>query len=120
MGDISKSLIRVNRIFTGVGYDEDEIPRFNSVTFSVEGIDEWIGRSGINVDYQFEESAATISYQLPENIPLNLGDGMHVVNCILSGMDTSRILDYQKNKDKPQRFIFKLVLEQEEEQRELE
>ena len=79
MGDISKSLIRVNRIFTGIGYDEDEIPRFNSVTFSVEGIDEWIGISGINVDYQFEESAATISYQLPENIPLNLGDGMQLL-----------------------------------------
>ena len=76
---ISKSLIRVNRIFTGVGYDEDEIPRFNSVTFSVEGIDEWIGRSGINVDHQFEERTATISYQSPENIPLNLGDGMQLL-----------------------------------------
>ena len=77
-GDISKSLIRVNRVFTGVGYDEDEIPRFNSLIFSVEGIDEWVGISGINVDYQLEEHTSTISYQPPENIPLHLGDGMQL------------------------------------------
>ena len=77
-GEISKSLFSVNRAFTGVGYDEDEIPRFNSVTFSVEGLDEWIGISGINVDYQLEEHTSTISYQPPEDVPFNLGDGMQL------------------------------------------
>ena len=78
IGGVSKSLIRVSRVFTGVGYDEDEIPRFNSLIFSVEGIDEWVGISGINVDYQLEEHTSTISYQPPENIPLHLGDGMQL------------------------------------------
>ena len=76
--DISKSLIRVNRAFIGIGYDEDEIPRFNSVIFSVEGLDEWIGITGINVDYQLEEYISTISYQPPADVPFNLGNGMQL------------------------------------------
>ena len=78
-GGISKSLIHVGKVFIGARYDEGESPVFNTLTFSVEGIDEWIGRSGINVDHQFEERTATISYQPPEDIPLNLGDGMQLL-----------------------------------------
>ena len=78
-GGRSKSFIHVGRVFTGVGYDEDEIPRFNSVTFSVEGLDEWVRISGINVELHFEESAATISYQLPEDISINLDNGMQLL-----------------------------------------
>ena len=70
--DIKKSLIRVNRAFTGVNYDEDEIPRFNFLTFSVEGIDEWVGITGINV------GTSTISYQLPADVPFNLDNGMRL------------------------------------------
>ena len=77
-GEISKSLIHVNRAFTGVGYDGDEIPRFNSVTFSVEGLDEWVGITGINVDFQLEERTSTISYQPPADVPFNLDNGMQL------------------------------------------
>ena len=79
MGGISKSLIHVGKVFTGIGYDEDEIPRFNSVTFSVEGLDEWIGISGISAEWHFEESTATISYQPPEDISINLDNGMRLL-----------------------------------------
>ena len=75
---IKKSFIRVNRAFIGAKYDEGEIPRFNSLVFSAEGLDEWVGISGINIDYQFEEHTSTISYQPPENIPLRLGDDMEL------------------------------------------
>ena len=77
-GDISKSLIHVNRAFTGVKYGENEIPHFNSITFSVEGLDEWVRISGIKVDYQYEERAVTISYQQPATVSLNLGNGMQL------------------------------------------
>ena len=78
-GGRSKSFIHVGRVFTGVGYDEGESPCFNTLTFSVEGIDEWVGISGINVEPHFEESAATISYQLPEDISINLDNGMQLL-----------------------------------------
>ena len=78
-GGRSKSFIHVGRVFTGVGYDEGESPCFNTLTFSVEGIDEWVEISGINVELHFEESAATISYQLPEDISINLDNGMQLL-----------------------------------------
>ena len=78
-GEISKSLIHVNRVFTGIGYDEDEIPRFNSVTFSVEDLDEWVGITGINVGFQLEERTSAISYQPPVDVPFNLDNGMQLL-----------------------------------------
>ena len=77
-GDISKSLIRVNTAFIGAKYDEGEIPCFDSLTFSIEGLDEWIRISGIEVDYQYEERAVTISYQQPATVSFNLGNGMQL------------------------------------------
>ena len=78
-GGISKSLIHVGIVFTGVQYDESPLPLFDTLTFSMEGIDEWVGISGIGVDYQLDERTATISYQSPENISLNLNDGMQLL-----------------------------------------
>ena len=52
-GSPMKSLIHVRRVFTGVPYDEGKIPLFNTLTFSVEGIDEWVGISGISFEWPF-------------------------------------------------------------------
>ena len=78
-GGISKSLIHVGKVFIGIGYDEGESPVFNTLTFSVEGIDEWVGISGISFEPHFEESTATISYQRPEDISINLDNGMRLL-----------------------------------------
>ena len=77
--ELVKSSIEVMRVFTGVAYREGEIPHFDTLTFSIEGIDEWVGISGIEVDHQLEQHAATISYKLPENITLKLDNGMELL-----------------------------------------
>ena len=79
IGGRSKSLIHVNRAFTGVAYDEGTCPFFNTLTFSVEGIDDWVGISGIKVGLQPEEHTATISYQQPADVALNLNNGMQLL-----------------------------------------
>ena len=71
-------IIKANRVFTGIRYKEDVPPRFNTFTFSVEGIDEWVGISGIKVDPQFENSALTISYNRPKDVTLSLENGMQL------------------------------------------
>ena len=78
-GLIASDVIGVNRVFTRYRYEEDVSPRFNTFTFSVEGIDEWIGISGIEVDPEFEKSALTISYNRPEDISLDLKNGMQLI-----------------------------------------
>ena len=77
-GSAMKSLIHVGRAFIGV-QDDGEIPLFNTLTFSVEGIDEWVGISDFSFETHFEESTATISYQRPEDISINLGDDMRLL-----------------------------------------
>ena len=88
---ISKSLIHVGRAFIGVPYDDGEIPLFNTLTFSVEGIDEWVGISGIEFDLQHEEHAAAISYQYPAEVSLNLDNGMQLLITFGLGTRISRI-----------------------------
>lgn len=73
---ISKSAVHVNRAFLGVAYEENEVILFNYLRFSVEGIDEWVGRSGIKVEHQFENKSASITYNPPEEVTLNLNNGM--------------------------------------------
>jgi len=75
-GGISKSTVHVNRAFLGVAYEENEIILFNHLQFSVEGIDEWVGSSGIKVEHQFENKSASITFNPPEEVTLNLNNGM--------------------------------------------
>ena len=78
IGGPSKSFIHVTRAFIRVHYDEGERPVFNALTFSVEGIDEWVGISGINVEH-IEQRTATISYELPADISLILHNGIQLL-----------------------------------------
>ena len=49
-GGISKSTFRVARMFSSVHYEDDEPILFDSVQFSIEGFDEWLGITGIKVE----------------------------------------------------------------------
>ena len=78
LGGISKSLILIRRVFIGVQYDEGEIPSFNTLTFSVEGIDDWVETSGVKVEYT-SENCPIISYEPQEDITLNLHSDMQLL-----------------------------------------
>ena len=81
---LSKSLLRVGRAFTDVKYDEDEIPSFKILIFSVDGINQWIGENSNrstppNPDYPFSyQRRQTISFQHPEPVSFNLSNGMEL------------------------------------------
>ena len=77
---IVSDVIRASRAFIGFPYNEDTEPRFNTFTFSVEGIDEWVGISGIEVDLsQIEKGDLTISYNRPTDISFNLKNDMQLL-----------------------------------------
>ena len=101
-----KSVIHVNIAFTGVVYDEAESPLFNTLTFSIEGIDEWVGITGIEIVSLSEERTATISYQPPEDISLGLSDGMQLLITFVLGLSNDLILNEAKI---TQKIYFKLV-----------
>lgn len=109
-GGISKSSVKVNIAFLGVAYDAKEPILFNTYQFSVEGIDEWVGLSGIKVENQFEKRTAKITYSPPEEISLKLNNGMKLLitfTWILPGFPTTREAKIS------QKTYFKLVSEKE-------
>ena len=72
---ISKSYISVNNALIGVAYDDKELVLLNTFRFSIEGIDEWVGLSGITVENQ-EKGITSITYSPPEKVLLNVNNGM--------------------------------------------
>lgn len=80
-GGINKSKICVNKVLSGVAYEQNEIVKFNSLSFSVDCLDEWVGISGITNDSDWKNKTATISYIPPENITYLLNNGMRLEVC---------------------------------------
>ena len=80
-GAISKSKVCVNRVLSGAAYEKNESFTFNSLSFSVDCFDEWVGVSGINVDSDWKNKTATISYNPPKDIILKLDNGMQLEIC---------------------------------------
>lgn len=80
-GGISKSTVHVNKVISGVRYGKDEAITFNTVTFTVEGINEWVGITGIGISYSSDYKTATISYVPQEEIVYNLQTGfkLHIL-----------------------------------------
>lgn len=108
-GLIASDVIWARRAFIGFPYQENAALRFNTVTFSVEGIDEWIGISGIEVDAQFENSALTISYNRPEDITFSLENGMQLQ---ITFAWTPPGMPATKRAEVTQKVYFKLISEE--------
>ncbi|PKF56418.1 hypothetical protein CW748_10725 [Alteromonadales bacterium alter-6D02] len=104
-GGISKSKICVNKVLSGVAYDQNEVVTFNTLSFSVDCLDEWVGISGINVDSDWGSRTATISYAPPENISYELDSGMKLEVCFAYTLPRSSSTTESKI---TQRVYFKL------------
>ncbi len=103
---IAPLVIQADRAFMGLPCKEDASLRFNTFSFSVEGIDEWVGISGIKVDTQFEKSATTILYNRPEDISFNLNDDIQML--ITFGWTPPRF-PWTKRAEVSQKTFFKLI-----------
>lgn len=80
-GGISKSKICVNKVLSGVAYDKYEELTFNSLSFSVDCMDEWVRISGISVENDLVNRISTIRYNPPENITYSLDNDMQLEIC---------------------------------------
>lgn len=92
-GGISKSKILVNMVLSGAAWGKDEAVTFNTFSFSVDCLDEWVGISGINVNNDWNNGTATVSYNPPEKITISLKNGMRLSICFaytLPGFPTLR------------------------------
>lgn len=77
-GGISKSKIHVNYLLAGVGYDLNEQVTFNSISFSIDGLEEWVNVSGINIEHNDSYSGANIIFSRPEPFTYSLKNGLEL------------------------------------------
>ena len=71
-GGLSRFLIGAKYALVGFSYDEGIPITFTTFRFSMEGLDEWLGITGIRVEHNWQEQIASISYVIPDGIAINL------------------------------------------------
>ncbi len=80
-GSISTSRIFVHKMFSGVAYDKDELISFNSLSFSIEGLDVWLNISGIRAETSYDNGVLNLTYIPPTNLSYKLSNGMRLDIC---------------------------------------
>lgn len=80
-GGISKSTISAGRLMTNIAYEEDTDILFNTYSFSVDLLDEWVNISGIESKYEVDGHEVTVSYTQPNQITIALNNGMTLDIC---------------------------------------
>ena len=77
-GGLWNSTIVANRAFIGAIYRDGQDITFSKIEFSVEGLDEWLGISGIEHVHNWTEKIFSIHFGCPEEIAFSLPDGMEM------------------------------------------
>lgn len=71
-----KSLIHVNCAFLGYAFKQGEEIEFDSLSFSVDHLEEWVGITGISFDHKpNEKDVYAINYSRPKDIVIKLDSG---------------------------------------------
>ena len=76
------STIRSRIVFRGVGYDAEDEITFSEIKFSLEGLDEWLWISGIDVDHNLGTDRwqkGSVHYEPPKEIQFRLSDDMKMI-----------------------------------------
>lgn len=75
---VSKSRLYAQKMLAGVAYDEGEVILINEFDFSIEGMNEWVNISGLNVQFD-PKGQSTASYLPPKEIISTLNNGMDLI-----------------------------------------
>lgn len=75
---IFKSKVHVGMVFGGAAWEEDREVKFNTFSFSVDCLDEWVGISGIDVDSDWNNGTASVRYSPPEAISFKLDNDIEL------------------------------------------
>jgi len=104
-GAIAKSKVLVRQVLSGAAWGKDEKVTFNTLSFSVDCLDDWVGISGMTVDNDWNKKITTISYKPPETISFPLENGMNLKLCFSYTVPCSSELEEGKI---TQRAYFKI------------
>ena len=72
---LSRSTVYASHAFIGVWYEQAEEVFFSDFSLGVEGLDTWLGVSGISLEGGIGNSEGVIRFDKPEEIPIALDNG---------------------------------------------
>ena len=73
---LSRSTVYASRALIGASYEPAEEVSFSEFSLGVEGLDAWLGITGIEIEQDAGISGGLIRYRIPNEIPLTLPDGV--------------------------------------------
>lgn len=76
-GHLPQSVIRVNRAFVGHNYSVEEPFVFDKLVFSLEGLDHWLGKSGLSIT-PYTAPGISFSYSPPQSITATAPGGLTI------------------------------------------
>lgn len=65
-------------LLVGMHVDSLEDLQFSRATFRLQGLDKWVGLSGIDTDYDFKKKSTTINFTPPAPVEAVLSDGITI------------------------------------------
>lgn len=75
LGSVGKSMLYCHRAFAGIHFESSEQAEFDRVSFHVEGLDEWLGISGIKMNREEGGHGFSLTYERPTLPEIVLGEG---------------------------------------------
>lgn len=77
-GGLSGSTFLAEMAFIGANFESQKDMIFSKFRFSMEGLDEWLYITGIEMEQYAENNGGAINYHLPDEITLNLSGGVEL------------------------------------------
>ena len=85
---LSKSTVHAGCVFWGAHFDTEDI-RFSEMTFSVEGLDEWLAFHHRPFSTNMDSTGPmSLTYSQPETITFQIPDGLHMGFHMVAGMSS--------------------------------
>ena len=75
---VRSSSFEAARAYVGCWYDVDEAPTFTSVTYSFEGLHQWLQLSGLTSTIEVDPNRTAIRFERPTDITMMLADGVEL------------------------------------------
>ncbi|HRB17430.1 MAG TPA: hypothetical protein PK224_16665 [Nitrospira sp.] len=84
---ISKFTLSAGLTLDGAHYASEEEITFTKFKFSVEGLDEWLSISGLQVEENLQDNSARVHFTLPKRISIQLPDGITLTLTFAGGVE---------------------------------
>ncbi|MGC1028296.1 HEPN domain-containing protein [Pantoea agglomerans] len=76
-----KSTLHVNSAYLGIAMKGNDDLQLNSLTFSCDSLDSWVGITGIKFDHVPKDGYYNLSYKKPDDISIEIGEGLSLSIC---------------------------------------